>query len=151
MSSKTSYERLLSAILEHKDMKNRLPEDFLKNNIKEFEDAINDDMNVPKAIGIMWNLVRNDIKSQDIYEVLIKMDQIFGLGFINAKQILEKSKGQNQNDLSSEIIELIDKRQEARKNKDWKLSDILREKLKNLGIVIEDTPDGVKITKKNNL
>lgn len=46
--------------------------------------------------------------------------------------------------LEEEIVELIEKRSEARKNKDFKLADSIRDELKEKGIIIEDTKDGVK-------
>ena len=49
--------------------------------------------------------------------------------------------------LDSEIEELINKRTEARKNKDFKTADEIRDKLKEMGIILEDTPQGVKWTR----
>jgi len=50
--------------------------------------------------------------------------------------------------IDSEIQELIDRRQQARKEKDWKTADEIRDKLKEMGIILEDTPQGVKWTIK---
>lgn len=49
--------------------------------------------------------------------------------------------------LDSEIEELIEKRTEARRNKDFKTADEIRDKLKDMGIILEDTPQGVKWTR----
>jgi cysteinyl-tRNA synthetase len=55
--------------------------------------------------------------------------------------ILQKSGGER---LDAEIEELINKRQQARKEKDWKTADQIRDRLKDMGITLEDTPQGVK-------
>ncbi|GAE89420.1 cysteinyl-tRNA synthetase [Acetivibrio straminisolvens JCM 21531] len=59
--------------------------------------------------------------------------------------IAQKSR---QKSIDSEIQELIDRRQQARKEKDWKTADEIRDKLKEMGIILEDTPQGVKWTIK---
>jgi len=57
--------------------------------------------------------------------------------------IAQKSR---QKVLDKEIEELIERRQKARKEKDWKTADEIRDKLKEMGIILEDTPQGVKWT-----
>lgn len=66
------------------------------------------------------------------YETMMELSKVLG--------ILEKK----EEILEDEITELIEKRTEARKNKDYKLSDEIRDSLKEKGIVLEDTSDGVK-------
>ncbi len=51
-------------------------------------------------------------------------------------------------DLDSEVEELIQKRQDARKNKDWTTADKIRDDLKAMGIILKDTPQGVTWTKE---
>lgn len=102
---------------------------------KEFLDAINDDLNMPKALAIVWKLVRDEkeVRSRGKYELLLEFDKIFGLDL--AKVTKEK--------LPKEAEELIQKREEARKAKNWEAADKIREQLKAMGIIIEDTPQGV--------
>ena len=61
-------------------------------------------------------------------------DEIFGL----------LGDDENNNDLDSEVENLISERNTARKNKDFKRSDEIRDKLKSMGIILEDTPQGTK-------
>ncbi|HHW23074.1 MAG TPA: cysteine--tRNA ligase [Clostridiaceae bacterium] len=138
-ASQVSYDRFIEGALQHKEGTAVIPKDVLDSFLADFEDAINDDLNIPKALGIAWNMVRYPEKSNDIYNLLLKTDTIFGLGIKDAE-----SKAQDQPQLDAEIERLIEERQQARKEKNWKLADELRDKLKTMGIELMDTPQGVK-------
>jgi len=69
---------------------------------------------------------------QYAYDNLIKLSKI--LGILNKENEI----------LEDEILELIEKRTQARKNKDYQLADKIRDQLKEMGIILEDTPEGVK-------
>ena len=109
---------------------------------KAFIEAMEDDLNTADAIAAIFELVKyvntnlNNNSNKKIinkaYEVLEELTDV--LGILSKKdEILEE-----------EILELIEKRTEARKNKDYKLSDEIRDLLKDKGIILEDTQDGVK-------
>jgi len=104
---------------------------------KKFLEAVNDDLNMPKALTLVWKLVRDEkeVSNREKYELLLEFDKILGLDLVRE---VTKEK------LPQEIGELIKKREEARKNKDWKAADKIRKQLKAMGIIIEDTPQGVK-------
>lgn len=138
-ASQVSYDRFIEGALQHKEGTAEIPDDVQTSFLTEFEDAINDDLNIPKALGIAWNMVRYPEKSKDIYELLLKMDDVFGLGIKDAEQ-----KSAEEPELDAEIERLIEERQQARKEKNWKLSDEIRDKLKEMGIELQDTPQGVK-------
>ncbi|NLO99299.1 MAG: cysteine--tRNA ligase [Clostridiaceae bacterium] len=138
-ASQVSYDRFIEGALQHKEGTAEIPDDVQTSFLTEFEDAINDDLNIPKALGIAWNMVRYPEKSKDIYELLLKMDDVFGLGIKYAEQ-----KSAEEPELDAEIERLIEERQQARKEKNWKLSDEIRDKLKEMGIELQDTPQGVK-------
>ena len=138
-ASQVSYDRFIEGALQHKEGTAEIPDDVQTSFLTEFEDAINDDLNIPKALGIAWNMVRYPEKSKDIYELLLKMDDVFGLGIKDAEQ-----KSAEEPELDAEIERLIEERKQARKEKNWKLSDEIRDKLKEMGIELQDTPQGVK-------
>jgi len=104
---------------------------------KRFEEAINDDLNMPKALSILWDLIRSkeNINPEDKLKLIFEFDKIFGLK-LGKEEVEEK--------LSEEIETLIRKREEARKEKDFETADGIRDELKEMGIVLEDTPTGVK-------
>ncbi|MGI6050761.1 MAG: cysteine--tRNA ligase [Acetivibrionales bacterium] len=138
-SSQVSFERFIEGALQHKMGKAEISKDVLDGFLSDFEGCINDDLNIPKALGIAWNLVRYPEKSYSIYEMLLKMDTVFGLGIKDAEQ-----KSAEEPELDSEIEALIQQREQARKEKNWKLSDEIRDRLRDMGIEIQDTPQGVK-------
>ena len=88
----------------------------------------------------MWNLINdNSVSDSDKYAALLKMDKILGLGFSEMKE--------KEEEFSQDILNLVNMRQTARKSRDFKTADKIREELLNQGIVLEDTPEGVKIKK----
>jgi len=137
-ASQVSYDRFIEGALQHKEGTAVIPKDVLTSFLTEFEEAINDDLNIPKALGVAWNMVRYPEKSKDIYELLLKMDSVFGLGIEDA------GKKDAEPELDSEIEQLIEERQQARKEKNWKRADEIRDRLKEMGIDLQDTPQGVK-------
>ncbi len=116
---------------------------FLETHRNAFIEAMEDDLNTADALGAVFSLVRdintfiseNNQKSA-IEECIKTFDELTGvLGLVyNIKT----------EHLDSEIEALIEKRTEARKNKDFKTADEIRDKLKEMGIVLEDTAQGVK-------
>jgi cysteinyl-tRNA synthetase len=138
-SSQVSYARFVEGVHSHKDGKDKIDAAVVSEFLSDFEDAINDDLNIPKALGIAWNAVRYGKKSQQIFELLTRMNKIFGFD-------LDKSKAENNEpEVAPEIQALVDERQQARKDKNWKRSDDIRDELKAKGIVIEDTAAGAKV------
>jgi cysteinyl-tRNA synthetase len=128
-NAKNSYGRLKNITLELKEDKK-----INKEYIEEFENAINDDLDMPKALQVLWKLVRDD-KAEGKYQTIKKMDEVFGL------KLLEKEKIE----IPAEVKKLAEERETARKNKEWKKSDELRDKINKLGFVINDTPNGWEI------
>lgn len=103
--------------------------------------AINDDMNMPVAISVVWEIVRNSEKSKDLANLLLNFDKVLGLDIeipIKTKEIEE---------LPKEILELLDKRAKAREEKNWGLSDEIRDSLKEKGYEVKDTKEGQKLEK----
>lgn len=138
----TSYRRLLEAALAHKRGTDAAP-DIPAQALEEFFQAINDDLNVPKALGIVWVLAKQGQKSPAIYEALLKMDVILALDLGKCEEKL-----QTQQELPQEILDLIAQRNEARASKDWALSDQLRGALTEKGYQVLDTKEGTKVTQK---
>jgi len=131
-NAQNSYEKLKNIISEIKP-DNRINEKYLES----FENAINDDLNMPRALSVLWELVR-DKKAKGKINTIKKMDKIFGLDLLKK----EKSK------IPEKIKKLVEEREKLRKEKKFKEADKLREKIKNLGFIIEDIKEGVKIKRK---
>ncbi len=142
-AAKKSYERLLGALYQHKTSPKSTDEEKLARNKKEFEDAINDDLNIPMALGVLWKMVREE-KSKDIYKLALDMDKVFGLSLDKAKAV---ESDEAESDIPDEVTALVNERSEAKKAKNYALADEIRAKISALGYAVTDTKDGVKITK----
>jgi cysteinyl-tRNA synthetase len=127
---------------------------------KSFEDAMNDDLNIGVALAALFDFVREVNKLIDdnmlskeeakrVQELMIGFDKALGLidALGKAKtgavdQLFTVTVGHPE--LSDEVKTLIQKREDARKAKDWKTADQIRAQLKSMGITIEDTSQGLR-------
>ena len=142
-SAQISLNRLRELTLSHKGKEGKISKDVLDEYENKFLDAINDDINMPVAISVVWDLAKNEVKSNDIYNLILKFDKVLSLE-LNKKQEDKKIKEEN---LPEEILEILDKRKKARENKDYALSDMLRDELKQKGYIVKDSKEGQKIEK----
>lgn len=105
---------------------------------KKFLNYINTDLDTPRALALLWDVVKSkklDIKTK--YDLIIDFDKVFGLNLADVKT--EK--------IPTEILKLASEREKYRKEKNFKKSDEMRKKVENLGWLIEDTPKGPEIKK----
>ncbi len=130
-NSQNSLNRLKNIIAKTKDDKKKN-----KKYLKEFEKAINDDLDMPKALAVLWNLVR-DAKATGKRKTIEEMDRVFGLDLL--KEEIVK--------IPNDIKTLAQERKKARRRKDWQRADQLRQQIKGLGYRIEDTAKGPVIKK----
>jgi len=118
---------------------------------KEFGDAMDDDLNINAALAWLFEFVReannlldankvSKAAAEELYSLMMKFDKLLGvIGEVGEEQKLPK-----------EAEELIRKREEARKAKNWKAADEIRQQLRAMGIIIEDTPQGLKWRSEKN-
>jgi cysteinyl-tRNA synthetase len=106
---------------------------------EQFQEAINDDLNMPKALATTWEVVKSNIPAGDKYDLLLLFDEVLGLGL---KELRIKKQELR---IPKEIIELMDKREILRKEKKWAEADEIRKDLEKKGYILEDTPSGTKI------
>ena len=131
-SAKNAYERL-------KNICQTLEDDGNENKkyLDDFTKAVNDDLNISKALQVLWNLLR-DKNAKGKLQSVKKMDEIFALNLL----IKEHLK------IPKQIQSLIEERESARKSKNWKLADELRGKITKLGYFVSDTSEG-PVVKEN--
>jgi len=152
-NAKRNYEKLketfdrINFFLKSADTKKtKFDDKFLEklSKIKErFIEAMDDDFNTPLALGVFHELSKeinrylekgkNKNVLRNALKLFMEFSDVFGLKF------KEKEKK-----LSEDIEKLIHKREDAREKKDWKTADVIRDKLKKMGVILEDTPEGVK-------
>lgn len=99
---------------------------------ENFSKAINDDLNLPKALGIVWDLIKDqEFTTSAKKRTILKFDQVLGLDLAKAK----KPK------IPASITKLAEKRQKSRDEKNWAASDAIRKEIETQGYLIEDTED----------
>ena len=114
-----------------------------------FGAAMDDDLNVSAAFAFLFDFVReinnlldeNSVNKQEaghIFDLLTRIDSVLGVA----------SEVKKEKALPKEAQELLVKREEARKSRDWKTADLLRQQLKAMGVIIEDTAQGVRWRKE---
>ncbi len=114
------------------------------NYYNDFLDVINDDLNTPKALALMWDLLKSECPLEMKTKTLFKFDEILGLNLEKEYQ-LTKSKLDN---IPDKIKNLLTTRATARNQKNWGLSDKLRDQIDQAGYLVEDTADGQKLSIK---
>lgn len=128
-NAQNSYERLKNIVSELiYDKKEN------KKYLSEFQKAIDNDLNMPKALGVLWKLVRDE-KAEGKLATIEKMDSVFGLKLLEREEV----------EIPSEIKKIADERELARKKKDFKKSDLLRDELRNKGWIVDDAGEGYRL------
>ncbi len=136
-SAKIALSRLREGYLKHSEGTEKVSEDVIKDYENRFLEAINDDLNLPMAMSVVWDVVKNPVKSKDFQKLILKFDEVLGLGLINYKPDEVK--------LPEDVQELIKLRNEARRNKNWAESDRLRDELIKKGYTVKDTKEGTVV------
>lgn len=156
-SAEASLERINTFLekinLNKKNKKDEKIEKLFENTKKEFIEAMDDDFNVPLALSKVFDLIRElnlylekneiDKKSFEKVKNFIEKDlsSILGVNFGKKKVVYS-------DDLEKVMKILIEMREDARKKQDFKTADSIRDNLKRIGIILEDTEQGVKWKKE---
>lgn len=111
---------------------------------QRFLDAINDDLNMPQALAIVWELLKSDYPDSAKLQSLLKMDAVLGLDLASAQQYVGKKVPVS---VPVEVQHLINEREKLRKERRFAQADQLRNKIKKLGYDLLDTKEGTEIRK----
>ncbi len=107
---------------------------------KEFKEAIENDLNTPEALAVVWKLAKNEsVSPLDKQATLLDFDQVLGLDLEHNEYEVKK--------IPDEVQKLLAEREKARVAGDYSKSDQLREEIEKFGFTVEDTPSGQKISK----
>lgn len=104
-----------------------------------FLECVNDDLNMPRALAVAWDLIRSDEPAASKKATLLAFDQVFGLGIADWTP--------REIEIPPEIVRLAEDREAARKRKDWQRADELRDAIIDAGYLLEDTRGGFRIRK----
>ena len=132
-NAKNSLERINESIIKLKNSKDNLPEKYYKKVKEDFINAMDDDFDTPKAFAILFNFIKEINKKgggKKAYKLISEIDNIFNI--FDLKKLKTPKK----------IKDLIKEREKARKNKDFKEADMIREIIKKEGYIVEDSEKG---------
>ena len=136
-SAKISLDRLRDAYQKQLAGSDEIDDSEIEKYRNSFKEAINDDLNMPVAMSVVWEVAKSSKKSKKLADLLKEFDKVLGIDidYVQKEEIPE------------DIKELLLKRQEARANKNWEESDKLRDLIKEKGYVVKDSKDGQTIEK----
>lgn len=137
-AAKVALSRLKEGYKKHANGTDDVSDAVIAEYKKQFNEAINDDLNMPQAMSVVWEALRNQNKSKKIAELLLDFDRVLGLKIDKEENI----------ELSDEIKTLVEERKKAREIKDWAKSDEIRDILNEKGYIVKDSKDGMQILKK---
>lgn len=148
-ASQKAYVRLRE---KYSSLKNSVGEAVPPKLLAEFSARINDDLDTPGAIAVIWEALHADTyTSGEMKSFLETADTVLGIGITREDDLLKSMLGKPErvelNSLPESVRALYEKRIEARTNKDWKLSDELREQILAAGYMIKDVAGGFEVYK----
>ena len=111
---------------------------YRKPYLNEFNDALGNDLNTSLGLTAVYSVLKGNISDATKLYLIGEFDKVLSLDLTKAQE------NKSENPINEEVESLIAQRTEARKNKDWATADAIRDKLKEMKVVVEDTKDGIK-------
>ena len=130
--AENAYKKLKSKIASLKTEGN-IDENVLETYVTKFKECLEDDMNTANAITLLYDLLKDSTNDTTKIKVIEEMDKVLSLDLL---------KKEEKNIDEAYIKEMIAKRNDAKKNKDYALADSIRNELASMGIILKDTRDG---------
>lgn len=112
--TQTALTRLREGFAKHLEGTEKIENEKIKEYENKFLETINDDLNIPAAMGIVWEIIRSPQKSKQYADLLLEFDRVLGLDLENSKKYLEESK---KVEIPEEIQELLEKENKQDKKK----------------------------------
>ncbi len=142
-SAENAYVKLKNRVKNIKENVGELQEGIelspaAKSYREEFKACLEDDLNTANAITVLFNVLKaDDIQNAEKIKLVEDFEQVLSLG------LMKDDETEIHDDLAEYVEEMIQKRQDAKKNKDYQLADAIRAELLEKGIALEDTRQGV--------
>ena len=136
-ASQKALEKLRAGYQKHLEGNEDILDEEISKYEENFHKAINDDLNMPLAMSVVWDVVKNPKKSKKLAKLLDKFDTVLALS-------LDK-KSENQEKIPEEVLKLAEERLKARTEKNWAESDRLRNEILALGYSIKDSKEGYEL------
>lgn len=138
-ASQKALEKLRAGYQKHLEGNEDILDEEISKYEENFHKAINDDLNMPLAMSVVWDVVKNPKKSKKLAELLDKFDTVLALSL--------NKKNETQENIPEEVIKLAEERLKARQEKNWAESDRLRDEILALGYSIKDSKEGYELSR----
>ncbi len=138
-AAQVALNRLREATKKQKNGVEKADPEKIKEYKERFLNAINDDINMPLAMAVLWDVAKEPVKSKDYYNLIMEFEKVTSLD-------LDKET-EEQVEYDEEVASILEERKLARENKDFAKSDELRDKLKEMGYIVIDSKEGQKLKK----
>ena len=143
----SAYDKLISRVASIKAAaeKDGLPADEGK--IAEYRERfiaeVGDDLNTSMGLTLLYEALKDDISNATKLAIALDFDRVLSLGLAEVSAEAEEEPGED----TAHLEALLEKRAEAKKNRDWATADAIRDEVKAAGYMIVDTPEGAKLKK----
>lgn len=131
--AKTAYNKLKNKISSIIDEGN-LDDNAINNYLSKFKSELENDLNTANAITVLYDVIKSDLNGASKIHLIKEFDKVLSLDLLKKDEI--------ENDLKSYIEEMIEKRIQAKKDKNYEEADKIREELLERNIVLKDTREG---------
>ena len=129
-----AYNKLISKIKSIKHDDSIVDEDIYLEYRNKFLECLNDDLNTSNALTVLYDVLKDDINNNTKLALVSEFDKVLSLDLLkNDDTVIDNEEY---------IKEMIEKRNTAKKNKDFALADSIRDELKDKGIILKDTREG---------
>lgn len=143
-ASQTTLNKIYQNVIKHRNGDATFDIQKLEEYQKRIMIAINDNINYTNAITVLFEMLKDNAPSKDIYKKVIELDQIFGLDLANADKYIIVD-----NDIPDDIKALAEERWQAKCIRDWAKADDIRNKLSSMGYETKDSKDSYEIVRLN--
>ena len=142
-AAKAAYARLLAQVYKHKTAKESGDTALANKYVEQFKQAIDDDLNIPLALGILWTMMK-EAPAKELFTAALEFDKVLGLDLDKAQAPKEEPQ---KIDVPQDVLALCEKRKAAKAEKNWAKADELRAQIAAKGYKVTDTKEGYLVEK----
>ena len=133
-SAENAYNKLINKVKSIKSDDSSIDENEFNKYNDKFKEALSDNLNTSNALTVLYDVLKSDINNNTKLSLVESFDKVLSLNLLKEDKI--------DDELVSYINEMIEKRKEAKNNKDYSLADSIRDELLQKGIILKDTREG---------
>jgi cysteinyl-tRNA synthetase len=110
------------------------PSRVIKDYESDFLESVNDDLNMSKALSVLWEVIKSDKNPEEKLATILRFDEVLGLSLGSSASIIQKQ----EKEMPAEVQNLLKEREELRKQRKYEEADKIRAKIVEMGFSVED-------------